>query len=123
MKSLLLRKITRERIKRDILKRKENCCSKQQHKIGNAYLSATGKKLKHTIKVSYKKQPPITEQKWRTLDSVFVIAISLSFSAEVDLNYFRKNKIFPEMFTHVEVVVINIIKYQLHVRGATGVCY
>ena len=29
MKSLLLRKITRERrIKRDMLKRKENCCSK-----------------------------------------------------------------------------------------------
>ena len=29
MKSLLLRKITRERrVKRDMLKRKENCCSK-----------------------------------------------------------------------------------------------
>ena len=49
MKSLLLRKITRERIKRD------------------AYLSATAKKFKHTIKVSNKKHPPITEQKWRTL--------------------------------------------------------
>jgi hypothetical protein len=49
MKSLLLRKITRERIKRD------------------AYLSATAKKFKQTIKVSNKKHPPITEQKWRTL--------------------------------------------------------
>jgi hypothetical protein len=28
---------------------------------------AAAKKWKHTIKVSNKKQPPITEQKWRTL--------------------------------------------------------
>jgi hypothetical protein len=37
------------------------------HKIDYVYLSATTKKWKHTIKVSNKKQPPITEQKWRTL--------------------------------------------------------
>ena len=43
---------------------------------------------------------------WRFLhlDSVFVITISFVFSAELDLNYFRKTKIFPKMFIHVEVV-------------------
>jgi hypothetical protein len=46
----------------------ENVTSRQHDLIRDyAYLSATAKKGKHTIKVSNKKQPHITEQKWRTL--------------------------------------------------------
>ena len=83
------------------------------------YLSATAKKWKHTMKVSNKKQPPITEQKWRTLkqaQDMQIIHYGLCFSGNIWLIISQNGSSKMAPFWYQNLICLNLIVVLIKVK-------